>query len=123
MGRILVGMQREPEIPREALAGAVVGVELGDRLPIDGDQILTRARVAVRIDKNVGDVRAIGRKVKTWPGLCRAAVAGEERCPGRDRPREPGPLDGRPARRERGARRADQPQCGDDRCQAKVPRA
>ena len=64
--------------PWDALAGAVVCVEILDRITIDGDRI--RARCACRIDKNVGDVRANGRGVEA----CSAAVAGEQKAePGR----------------------------------------
>jgi hypothetical protein len=77
----LVALKREPDIPRDALAGTVVGVERWYRLTIDRDRILARARRASRIDKNVRDIRAIGYDVET----CSAAVSGERKtitCPG-----------------------------------------
>jgi hypothetical protein len=37
MGRILIRLKREPDIPRNVLAWAVVCLEMCDRLTIDGD--------------------------------------------------------------------------------------
>jgi hypothetical protein len=88
-GLILVARKREPDLPQDALAGAVVCVELCNLLTIDADRILARARRAGRIDNNVRDVRAIGRDVEACRGG--AAVAGEWLGTGSDRPRETGP--------------------------------
>ena len=110
MGRVLVGMKREPHIPWDVLAGAIIGVELFDRLTIDGNRIRARARVAARIDKNVGDVRAIARDVDACRADAAVAVAGEWLCTGLDQPHETGLLDGRTARREGFAPSADQQQ-------------
>jgi len=97
MSRSLVALKRKPDIPRDVLAGAVVCVELFDRLTIDGDGIIARTRwTTCRNDKNVCDVRAIGRNVEA----CRTAVAVAGEClyAGRDRHRARGCRDGLTAR-------------------------
>src|SRR5882724_4178220 len=76
MGRILVALKRKPDLPRNALTGAVVCVELFDRFTIDRDRIRARARRTCRIDKNMGDIPAIGHDVEA----CSAAVASERKA-------------------------------------------